>query len=52
MIHLAPDTSSTIISKSLCRVGGKIYLSTKDATYDAAIKKCDDFKKIMSEIIK
>lgn len=30
----------------------KIYLSTKDATYDAAVKKCDDFKKIMSEIIK
>ena len=30
----------------------KIYLSTKDAAYDAAVKKCDDFKKIMSEIIK
>ncbi len=30
----------------------KIYLSTKADTYDEAIKKCDEFKSLLSEIVK
>ena len=29
-----------------------VLLYAMSSTYDAAVKKCDDFKKIMSEIIK
>ena len=46
MIHLAPDTSSTIISKSLCRVGGKVnyrgkVLIGEKATNSKAKVECD-----------
>ena len=46
MIHLAPNTSSTIVSKSLSRVGGKVnYRGTvhmsKDALNSKAKVECD-----------
>ena len=30
----------------------KVYLSTRDETYEAAIRKCDKFKEILKEIVK
>ena len=46
MIHLAPNTSSTIISKSICRGGGKvnyrgIVRHTKDAINAKSHVECD-----------
>src|SRR5690606_15259773 len=46
MIHLAPDTTSTIISKSICRGGGKVNYRgtvkhTKNATNARSRIECD-----------
>ena len=46
MIHLAPETTSTIISKSICRSGGKVNYrgvvrQTKEATNARSHIECD-----------
>ena len=53
MIHLAPHTSSTIVSKSLCRKGGKVNYRGlvsmgKNASYSKAKVECDTL--ILDEI--